>query len=96
MATEQLTPVNDFCSYHHIEYTVISMFHDAGLLELNIIDKVSYIPVYELPRLERMVRLHTDLGINPEGIEAITHLLERIDTMQQEMQILRNRLRSYE
>ncbi|WP_295767951.1 chaperone modulator CbpM [uncultured Mucilaginibacter sp.] len=96
MTTEQLTPVNEFCSYHRIEYTVISTFHDAGLLELNTIDQVSYIPVYELPRLERMIRLHTELGINTEGVEAITHLLERIDMMQQEMQVLRNRLRSYE
>lgn len=96
MATKELTPATDFCSYHHIEYTVISTFHDAGLLELSIIDQTSYIPQHELPRLERMVRLHHDLGINVEGIEAITHLLQRMEDLQQEMQMLRNRLRVYE
>ncbi len=45
----------------------------------------------------RIIRLYYELDINLEGIEAIIHLLQRIDTHQQEEIIaLRNRLRLYE
>jgi hypothetical protein len=43
-----------------------------------------------------MIHLHHDLEINIAGIEAITHLLERVEQMQQNMKGLRNRLRIYE
>jgi hypothetical protein len=42
------------------------------------------------------VRLHYDLDINLEGIEAITYLLNRVKNMQAEIIALKNRLRLYE
>jgi len=96
MANENLTAALDFCSYHQVEYTLISSFEEAGLIELTIVNETSYIPQVQLPTLERMVRLHNELDINVAGIEAITHLLQRVHNMQQEMMELRNRLRGYE
>jgi len=55
-----------------------------------------FIDEYELIRLEKMVRMYTELEINIEGIETIMHLLDRVEQMQQEIQSLRNRLRLYE
>jgi hypothetical protein len=49
-----------------------------------------------LQKLEKMVRLHHDLDINIAGIEAIAHLLERLEYLQDEMRTLKNRLRLYE
>jgi chaperone modulatory protein CbpM len=43
-----------------------------------------------------MIHLHHDLEINIAGIEAITHLLERVEQMQENVRGLRNRLRLYE
>ena len=43
-----------------------------------------------------MVRLHYDLEINMEGIDAITHLLKKLQTMQDEISVLKNKLRVYE
>ena len=42
---------------------------------------------------EQITRLHQDLNINPEGIDAINHLLKYIEEMKQEIVHLRNRLR---
>jgi hypothetical protein len=42
------------------------------------------------------MRLHYDLDINLEGIEAITSLLNRVKSMQEEIRELRNRLEGYE
>jgi chaperone modulatory protein CbpM len=96
MANEQLTAAQEFCSYHQIDVTLVTAFYDAGLIELTVVDTSYYIPVTQLPRVERLVRLHNELGINVEGLEAVTHLLDRVTGLQQEVQLLRNRLSVYE
>jgi len=50
----------------------------------------------QLQQLEKYIRLYYELDINLEGIETITHLLRRIDLMQDEIIMLKNRLRLYE
>jgi hypothetical protein len=52
----------------------------------------SRIELEEMRALERMIRLHYDLEINMEGIDAIAHLLERVEHMQEEMRMLRRKL----
>lgn len=89
---ENLILTTDICTYHEVEYTFISSLSDAGLVELRVVDQTTYIPETELQKLERMIRLHNELEINIAGIEAITHLLERIEQMQEEMRVLRNRV----
>ncbi|HTD99126.1 MAG TPA: chaperone modulator CbpM [Mucilaginibacter sp.] len=96
MATATLISTQDFCTWHQVEYIFIASLHDAGLVEITVIDQAEYIPETELQKLERMTRLHHDLDINIAGIEAITHLLERVEGIQEEMRTLKNRLRRYE
>ncbi len=67
----------DICTYHEVEYTFISSLSEAGLIELHVVNEVTYIPEGELQKLEKMIRMHNELEINVPGIEAITHLLER-------------------
>jgi hypothetical protein len=43
-----------------------------------------------------MIRLHHELDINVEGVEAISHLLMLIEKMQEELTVVKNRLRLYE
>ena len=43
-----------------------------------------------------MIRLHYELDINIEGIDAISHLLQRVDQLQDELRIMKNRLSRYE
>ena len=49
----------------------------------------------ELPSVERYSRMYYDLAINMEGIDAIHHLLERMEAMRREMNSLRNQLLLY-
>ena len=87
-----LIATTDICTYHEVEYTFISSLSEAGLVKLKVVNKTTYIPESELQKLERMIRLHNELEINVAGIEAITHLLERVEQMQEEMRRLRNRV----
>jgi hypothetical protein len=45
-----------------------------------------------LPDIERLMRMHYDLEINMAGIEAIWHLLQRVNTLQKELLQAKNRL----
>ena len=96
MTTSTLISTRDFCTWHQVEYTFISSLREAGLVEITIVDQGEYIPETQLQRLEKMVRLHHELEINTAGIEAITHLLDRLQSMQDEMQKLKNKLNRYE
>lgn len=88
-----LIATTEICTYHEVEYTFISSLSDAGLLELHVVNETTYIPESELQKLEKMIRMHNELEINVPGIEAITHLLERVEQLQEELRVLRNRVR---
>ena len=96
MRTESLITVNDFCVYHNVEYTFVDYLAEAGLINVTQINKTSCIPIDEIQKLERLVRLHNDLDINEPGIATINNLLQKLEDMQQEMSVLRSKLRLYE
>lgn len=96
MTTRHLIAATDFCVYHQVEHTFITSLQEAGLVQITIIDQTTYIPESELQKLEKMIRLHNELDINVAGIEAITHLLEKVELLQEDMRDLRNKLLFYE
>lgn len=95
MKTAELIEANDFCVYHNVEYTFITSLHEAGLVEVTIVNEILFIPQTELQKLERLINLH-QLDINIAGIEAISHLLEKVEKLQEELRFLNNRLSLYE
>ena len=96
MKRENLIAVNDFCISHNIEISFISSLQQTGLIEISTIEETPFIEAEQLQEIEKFVRLYYDLDINLEGIETINHLLRRINSMQDEIVTLRNRLRLYE
>lgn len=88
--------VTDFCKSHEVSYTFISSLKEAGLVEVISEQEQDYLRTEQLRDLEKMVRLYSELDINIEGIEAIAHLLQRLDDMQQELRVLKQRLQLYE
>ena len=93
---ENLISTDDFCSHYKVEYSFITSLQQNGLIEIITIDQHSFIDHDHLKNVERLVRLHYDLDINLEGIEAITYLLNRVKNMQDEIVALKNRLIVYE
>lgn len=87
---------NEFCTGHNIEMAFLYSLDKNGLITLEKAEESIYIIEDQLPNLERIVRLYYDLGINLEGIETIINLLERAEELQNEINMLRNRLRLYE
>ena len=96
MEKENLISAAEFCTSHNLEVSFIYTLQQYGLVEIMTIEETTYLPASELPQAERMVRLYNDLGINVEGIDAIKHLLKKVEDLQDEIASLKNRLGLYE
>jgi chaperone modulatory protein CbpM len=96
MQTENLIAIQAFCDSHNIEVSFISSVQQMGLIEIVEVEEVAFVEVHHLPFLEKIVRFHFDLDINLQGIEAIVHLLQRMNKKEEEIKALRNQLRLYE
>jgi hypothetical protein len=96
METKYLVAIDDFCARHEIEISFVDTLQKSGLIELTTRDNSLFIQQEQLPLLEKIICFYYDLDINIEGIEAISHLLEQIDEMKEEIHNLKNRLRFYE
>ncbi len=96
MPSEELIPAGEFCAHYHVEFSFITHLHESGLIGLAIRDGAAFLPADEIPELEKFVRWRYDLSINPEGIEALSYLLNRLDDLQQQNRTLRNKLQRYE
>jgi len=88
-----LIATKEISTYHDVEYSFINSLGEAGLVKLKVVKKDTYVPETELQKLEKMIRMHHELEINVAGIEAIIHLLNRVEQMQEELRVLRNRVR---
>ena len=94
METDMIV-LNEFCASHQVEISFIQSLEEHGLIETVIVDQSICVYANELPKLERIIRLHQELNINPEGIDVINELLKRMDEMGHEITELKNRLDFY-
>ncbi len=92
---DEFVPLELYCTTTRVEIQLIETLADSGLVQITYRGEERFIPMEELAQVERLVRLHDDLGINVEGIEALEHLLGRMQRLQQEVNELRNRLRRF-
>ncbi len=94
MQPEELIPAREFCTFHHVELTFIQYLHESGLIGMTIRDGAVFLSAAALPALEKFARWHYEMQINPEGIEALTHVLDRMEHLLEENRALRNRLKN--
>lgn len=91
-----MIPADEFCIHHKIELSFIYSLKESGLLDISTQEEQVFVPVSQLHQLEKLARLYYEMDINLEGIETITHLLQRMQDMQQQIRQLSNRLSRYE
>ncbi|WP_431136851.1 chaperone modulator CbpM [Psychroserpens mesophilus] len=96
MDTTHLISIQQFCKHYKVPVTFIDALHEYELVEITITQKDNYIKTNQLNDIEKMMRLHYDLDINFEGIDAIYNLLKQVEQLQSEITVLKNKLNSYE
>jgi len=88
--------INEYCRKTNLDPSFFFLLEEGGLISVYAEEGEKYFPASQLADLERYSRMYYDLSINIEGIDAIHHLLERMNGLQEEIETLRNRLRLYE
>ena len=96
MESADMIVLNEFCTNHEVDISFVRSLEEYGLIETIIVNETLCIQENKLPKLERIVRLHQELNINSEGVDAIINLLKRIENMQNEITDLKNKLEFYQ
>ncbi len=96
MDTKNLIPVQQFCERYEIEFSFIDSLNEFGLIEITYIKKDQFIALEKIQEIEKMIRLHHELGINLEGIDVIYNLLKKVSNLNDEINHLKNRIEFYE
>ena len=96
MENQNYIDIATICVSHAVSDTFIIALHDIELIQIEEIDNIKFIALDQLDIVEKFIRLHTDLDINPEGIDVIYNLTRKILTLQDEIFLLKKRLDIYE
>lgn len=89
----ELIIIHEYCSQNQVEPDFIVQLENEGLIQISIVDNERYIHISQLRHLDQYVRWYYDLSINVAGIDVIQNLLDKIDTMQDEILRLKEQLR---
>lgn len=96
MEKEQLVSIQQVCTHYNIAVSFMTSLEEHGLIEITTIEQTQFVPVDKIKDIERIWHMHDELEINLPGIEAITHLLHQMESMQLELIALKNRLSRYQ
>ncbi|WPY98898.1 chaperone modulator CbpM [Christiangramia sp. OXR-203] len=96
MKEEDLIPAEEICIRYQVERQFVTSLKDSGIIEIVTVQETEYIHCDHLAQFEKMHRLHEELEINIQGLEAISHLLGKVEQLQSENIRLKNRLGLYE
>lgn len=81
---------SEVCHDYNISQQLLLELIEQGLLPNQPAEvKNRILTQRELRRVQSALRLHQDLGINPPGVTLVIELLEKIEEMNQELDILR-------
>lgn len=96
MNMENLIPIDRLCTHYHVEMSFFNGLMEYDLIEITTIEQTHYLHEDSINELEKIIRLHQDLYINLEGIDTVLNLLDKIDNLQSELLVIKNRLGLYE
>ncbi|MCL7762106.1 chaperone modulator CbpM [Polaribacter sp. Z014] len=96
METQNLISIQQFCEHYSIPTAFINELKEYELIEVIAENDDNYIKITQITEVEKMIRLHYDLNINLEGVDAIYNLLNQVDSLKKEINNLQNKLNFYE
>jgi hypothetical protein len=96
MSIENFIPLETLCTHYNVELSFFSNLNEIGLIEIQTVEQLQYVHQDSIYEIEKMIRMHQDLEVNLEGIDVVFNLLQKIDSLKQELMDVRNRLRLYE
>ena len=96
MAKQDLILIDTLCTHYEIEVSFVDSLYSLGLIEIQTVEQVRFISEEKVADLEKMIRIHQDLEVNPEGIDVIFNLLHKVDELKSELAYTKNKLLRYD
>lgn len=94
MSKEKIT-YRQCVQIYQVEETFLDALHSSGLIEVVVEEEDRYIEYDYLQEIEQFVRWYYELEINIEGIEALHHMLQQVQQLQEDVKKLRGELKFY-
>ena len=88
--------IEKFCTHHGVQVTLVREFADFGLVQLQEEEQKAVLPEAEIEKLERLLRLYNELGINKEGLEIILNMRDQLVSLHSELETIKYRLKQLE
>ena len=95
METKSLIQIEQLCTNCNIDQSFVLSLHELGHIEVIEEQNGYFIKDSQIKSLETLIYFHTQLDINLEGVDAIAHLLKKVDSLQNELMQLNSQLKFY-
>lgn len=96
METQNYISIKEICIHHNIPTQFVKQLHEYQLIEIITIEENQYLFETQIKDLERLIRLHFELNINLEGLDAIYNLLKQVECLKQDIVTLNNKLNRFD
>lgn len=96
MENHKYIPLFLLCKQYTLEIEFVHQLHESDLIQIVTIEENNFLDHDQLGDFEKMIRIHRELHINIEGIDAVFNLLNKIETLKEELDQAKNKLRLYE
>ena len=96
MKTENFISIQQVCTHYKIPKSFISALHDYELIEIISVQNTACIHETQIKNIEKMMRLYYELDINFEGMDAIFNLLKKVESLNDDLIKLYNKLERFE
>jgi hypothetical protein len=96
MKDKKLISIQQFCSLYETPTSFFDDLHEYEIIKFKVVDNTKHIKLKDISTVEKLMRLHFDLNINMEGLDAIVHLTNQINDLQKEINHLKRQIGFYE
>ncbi|MCX7551728.1 chaperone modulator CbpM [Xanthomarina sp. F2636L] len=96
MDRENLISIQEFCTLYKVPETFITSLYEYELIEITTEENTQCVRITQIKNIEKLIRFHYDMDINLEGIHAISNLLDKVESLQEEIKKLSNKIDFYE
>jgi len=96
MKDKKLISIQQFCSLYETPTSFLDDLYEYEIIKLKIVDNTKHIKLKDIGTVEKLMRLHYDLDINMEGLDAILRLTNQINKLKEEINDLKRQINFYE
>ncbi|WP_291961947.1 chaperone modulator CbpM [Maribacter sp.] len=96
MNPDNYIQIEVYCQQTQTPMEFIEDLLEFEMIEVQQIENKIYVEPHSIVEIERVYRLREELGINMEGIDTLNHMIKKVNRLEQELKLLRDRLTIYE